>query len=124
MKTGEGKTLVATLAVYANAIGGKRRPRRHRQRLPGARRDPVWMGPIYHALGLSIGCLQHDAAFVYDPEITGGKLPFLRPVTRAEAYLADITYGTNNEFGFDYLRDNMAIAHRTEGAAGAQFRHR
>ena len=109
MKTGEGKTLVATLAVYANAVAGNGV---HVVTVNDylARRDPVWMGPIYHALGLSIGCLQHDAAFVYDPEITGGKLPFLRPVTRAEAYLADITYGTNNEFGFDYLRDNMAIA--------------
>ena len=108
MKTGEGKTLVATLAVYANALTGRGV---HVVTVNDylARRDPVWMGPVYHALGLSIGCLQHDAAFVYDPEITGGKLPFLRPVTRAEAYLADITYGTNNEFGFDYLRDNMAL---------------
>ena len=108
MKTGEGKTLVATLAVYANALTGRGV---HVVTVNDylARRDPVWMGPVYHALGLSVGCLQHDAAFIYDPEITGGKLPFLRPVTRAEAYLADITYGTNNEFGFDYLRDNMAL---------------
>ena len=106
MRTGEGKTLVATLAVYANALSGRGV---HVVTVNDylARRDPVWMGPVYHALGLSVGCLQHDASFVYDPEITGGKLPFLRPVTRAEAYLADITYGTNNEFGFDYLRDNM-----------------
>ena len=68
------------------------------------------MGPVYHALGLSVGCLQHAAAYVYDPEITTGKQPFLRPVSRAEAYRADITYGTNNEFGFDYLRDNMALS--------------
>ena len=115
MKTGEGKTLVATLAVYANALTG------HGVHVVTvndylARRDPVWMGPVYHALGLSVGCLQHDAAFVYDPEITGGKLPNLRPVTRTEAYLADITYGTNNEFGFDYLRDNMALTaeHRVQ----------
>ena len=108
MKTGEGKTLVATLAVYANALTGRGV---HVVTVNDylARRDPVWMGPVYHALGLSVGCLQHDAAFVYDPEITDGKLPFLRPVTRAEAYLADITYGTNNEFGFDYLRDNMSL---------------
>ena len=109
MKTGEGKTLVATLAAYANALGGRGV---HIVTVNDylSRRDPVWMGPVYHALGLGVGCLQHDAAFVYDPEITGGKQPFLRPVSRADAYRADITYGTNNEFGFDYLRDNMALA--------------
>ena len=109
MKTGEGKTLVATLAAYANALGGRGV---HIVTVNDylSRRDPVWMGPVYHALGLSVGCLQHDAAFVYDPEITSGKQPFLRPVSRADAYRADITYGTNNEFGFDYLRDNMALA--------------
>ena len=109
MKTGEGKTLVATLAAYANALGSRGV---HIVTVNDylSRRDPVWMGPVYHALGLSVGCLQHDAAFVYDPEITGGKQPFLRPVSRADAYRADITYGTNNEFGFDYLRDNMALA--------------
>ena len=108
MKTGEGKTLVATLAVYANALTGRGV---HVVTVNDylARRDPVWMGPVYHALGLSVACLQHDASYVYDPELENGKLPFLRPVTRAEAYLADITYGTNNEFGFDYLRDNMAL---------------
>ena len=109
MKTGEGKTLVATLAVYANALTG------HGVHVVTvndylARRDPVWMGPVYHALGLSVGCLQHEASFVYDPAVNNGKLPFLRPVTRAEAYRADITYGTNNEFGFDYLRDNMSLS--------------
>ena len=109
MKTGEGKTLVATLAAYANALAGRGV---HIITVNDylARRDPVWMGPVYHALGLSVGCLQHAAAYVYDPEITTGKQPFLRPVSRAEAYRADITYGTNNEFGFDYLRDNMALA--------------
>ena len=109
MKTGEGKTLVATLAVYANALT---RRGVHVVTVNDylARRDPVWMGPVYHALGLTVGCLQHDAAFVYDPGVTGGKMPFLRPVAREEAYLADITYGTNNEFGFDYLRDNMALS--------------
>ena len=108
MKTGEGKTLVATLSVYANALTGRGV---HVVTVNDylARRDPVWMGPVYHALGLSVGCLQHDAAFVYDPEITGSRLPFLRPVSRSDAYMADITYGTNNEFGFDYLRDNMAL---------------
>ena len=109
MKTGEGKTLVATLAVYANALTGRGV---HVVTVNDylARRDPVWMGPVYHALGLTVGCLQHDSAFVYDPEIAGGKTPSLRAVSREEAYLADITYGTNNEFGFDYLRDNMALS--------------
>ncbi len=109
MKTGEGKTLVATLSVYANALTGRGV---HVVTVNDylARRDPVWMGPVYHALGLTVGCLQHDAAFVYDPEIVDGRLPFLRPVAREDAYLADITYGTNNEFGFDYLRDNMALS--------------
>ena len=108
MKTGEGKTLVATLAVYANALTGSGV---HVITVNDylARRDPVWMGPVYHALGLSVGCLQHDAAYVYDPEVTDGKMPCLRSVARSEAYRADITYGTNNEFGFDYLRDNMAL---------------
>ena len=107
MKTGEGKTLVATLSVYANALTGRGV---HVVTVNDylARRDPVWMGPVYHALGLTVGCLQHDAAYLYDPEITTGKMPSLRPVSRADAYRADITYGTNNEFGFDYLRDNMS----------------
>ena len=118
MKTGEGKTLVATLAAYANALAGRGV---HIVTVNDylARRDAVWMGPVYHALGLSVGCLQHDAAYVYDPEITGGKLPFLRLVSRhdetrhdearrAEAYRADITYGTNSQFVFDYLRDNTS----------------
>ena len=109
MKTGEGKTLVATLAVYANALTGRGV---HVVTVNDylARRDPVWMGPVYDALGLTVGCLQHDAAYVYDPEIPGGKTPFLRPVAREDAYQADITYGTNNEFGFDYLRDNMSLS--------------
>ena len=109
MRTGEGKTLVATLAVYANALTGRGV---HVVTVNDylARRDPVWMGPVYDALGLTVGCLQHDAAFVYDPEVTGGKTPFLRAVSREDAYLADITYGTNNEFGFDYLRDNMSLS--------------
>ena len=117
MKTGEGKTLVATLPVYLNALTGNGV---HVITVNDylARRDPVWMGPIYHGLGLSVGCLQHDAAYVYDPEqdqSASGKRgsadtpSFLRAVSRSEAYRADITYGTNNEFGFDYLRDNMAI---------------
>ncbi len=109
MKTGEGKTLVATLSVYANALTGRGV---HVVTVNDylARRDPVWMGPVYHALGLSVGCLQHDAAYIYDPEVSAGKLPYLRAVAREDAYQADITYGTNNEFGFDYLRDNMALS--------------
>ncbi|MDA0263092.1 MAG: preprotein translocase subunit SecA [Chloroflexi bacterium] len=110
MKTGEGKTLVATLAVYTNALQGKGV---HVVTVNDylARRDPVWMSPIYHALGLTIGCLQHDGAFMYDPDLTEAPngMEYLRPVSRPEAYQADITYGTNNEFGFDYLRDNMVV---------------
>ncbi|MDP6227588.1 MAG: preprotein translocase subunit SecA [Dehalococcoidia bacterium] len=117
MKTGEGKTLVATLPVYLNALsGGGVHVVTVNDYL--ARRDPVWMGPVYHGLGLSVACLQHDAAYLYDPEFseTPAGLKYLRPVSRAEAYRADITYGTNNEFGFDYLRDNMALdlAHRVQ----------
>ena len=122
MKTGEGKTLTATLPVYLNALEGKGV---HVITVNDylAKRDAVWMGQIYHALGLSVSCVTHDASFVYDPSFakegetdeerdTLGSFQveeaYLRPVTRKEAYLADITYGTNNEFGFDYLRDNMA----------------
>ncbi len=110
MKTGEGKTLVATLAVYINALEGRGV---HIVTVNDylARRDPVWMGQIYHSLGLTIGCLQHDISYLYDPDVTDAPagMEFLRPVSRKEAYEADITYGTNNEFGFDYLRDNMAL---------------
>ncbi len=110
MKTGEGKTLVATLAVYINALEGRGV---HVVTVNDylARRDPVWMGQIYHALGMTIGCLQHDVSYMYDPEVTDAPagMESLRVVSRLEAYQADITYGTNNEFGFDYLRDNMAL---------------
>jgi preprotein translocase subunit SecA len=122
MKTGEGKTLTATMPLYLNALEGKGC---HLVTVNDylARRDTVWMGQIYHILGLSVGCLNHEQSFLYDPDYK--KPPeekeklrdelgsfyvvedFLRPCTRKEAYLADITYGTNNEFGFDYLRDNM-----------------
>jgi len=140
MKTGEGKTLTSTLAVYLNALSGLGV---HIITVNDylSRRDAVWMGQIYHALGMSVGCINHDASYLYDPSHTqisnfqfpiSNKFPnpnnqnskldeirdtegafkvvheFLRPVTRREAYEADITYGTNNEFGFDYLRDNMA----------------
>jgi preprotein translocase subunit SecA len=108
MKTGEGKTLVAPLAAALNAMSGRGV---HVVTVNDylAKRDPQWMGPIYHGLGLSVGIIQHDAAFLFDPEHRGTdeRLINLRPVTRREAYAADVTYGTNNEFGFDYLRDNM-----------------
>lgn len=122
MRTGEGKTLVATAPVALNALTGKGV---HVVTVNDylARRDAVWMGQVYHALGLSVGSIQHGASFLYDPEFkaepshdperdeTGSfhvDMDYLRPVSRREAYAADITYGTNNEFGFDYLRDNMA----------------
>ena len=103
--TANGKTLVATLAVYANALEGKGV---HIVTVNDylARRDPVWMAPIYHALGLSVGCLQHDASYIYDPEVTDAPngMESLRLVSRPEAYGADITYGTNNEFGYFRVR--------------------
>jgi len=108
MKTGEGKTLVATLPVYLNAIEGRGV---HIVTVNDylAKRDSQWMGPIYHFLGLSVGVIQHDTSFFYDQTYFSNdkRLDFLRPCSRQEAYSADITYGTNNEFGFDYLRDNM-----------------
>jgi preprotein translocase subunit SecA len=109
MKTGEGKTLVATLPVYLNALAGRGV---HVVTVNDylAKRDTQWMGPIYQLLGLSVGVIQHDSSFVFDPDYTSTdeRYQFLRPVERRDAYHADITYGTNNEFGFDYLRDNMA----------------
>jgi preprotein translocase subunit SecA len=108
MKTGEGKTLVAPLAAALNAMSGRGV---HVVTVNDylAKRDPQWMGPIYHGLGLSVGIIQHDSAFIFDPDHRGTdeRLLHLRPVSRQEAYAADVTYGTNNEFGFDYLRDNM-----------------
>ncbi len=119
MKTGEGKTLVATLSAYLNALTGKGV---HIVTVNDylSRRDAVWMGQVYDFLGLSVGVINHEASFLYDSsivqgldkerDITGGfKVvhEFLRVCTRREAYAADITYGTNNEFGFDYLRDNL-----------------
>ena len=108
MKTGEGKTLVATLPVYLNSLTGSGV---HVVTVNDylSKRDTQWMGPVYHALGTSVGCIQHDSAFLFDPEYDSedAAWPQLRPMPRREAYAADITYGTNNEFGFDYLRDNM-----------------
>lgn len=111
MKTGEGKTLVATLPVYLNALEGKGV---HLVTVNDylAQRDASWMGELYDFLGLSTGVIINDASFVYDKDYDNenhddARMRRLRPVTRKEAYAADITYGTNNEFGFDYLRDNM-----------------
>lgn len=141
MRTGEGKTLAATAPAYLNALAGKGV---HIITVNDylARRDAIWMGQIYDALGLSVGCLTHETAFLYDPNYQPQKLEtqnskletnsksqilngerdkerdlaggfkiiesYLRPVSRKEAYSADIVYGTNHEFGFDYLRDNLA----------------
>lgn len=117
MKTGEGKTLVSTLPVYLNALEGKGV---HVVTVNDylAKRDANWMGPIYNFLGLSVAAIQHDHSYIFDPktapdgeEVTV-EMENLREITRKEAYGADITYGTNNEFGFDYLRDNMAVQNR------------
>jgi preprotein translocase subunit SecA len=143
MRTGEGKTLTSTLAVYLNALSGKGV---HVVTVNDylSRRDAVWMGQVYDALGLTVGCINHMSAFRYDPswkapaatdELSGDDLEaasakeqggeadesrdqkgsflvemdYMQPCERAEAYQCDITYGTNNEFGFDYLRDNMVM---------------
>ncbi len=112
MKTGEGKTLVATLPLYLNSLTGKGAhlvtPNDYLSRIGAG-----WMGPVYHALGVSVGIVTHDWSGIYDPAYQDpqqhgdDRLRHFRPVTRREAYQADITYGTNNEFGFDYLRDNL-----------------
>lgn len=118
MRTGEGKTLVGTLPAYLNALSGLGV---HVVTVNDylARRDAVWMGQIYNALGLSVGIINSDGSYLYDAghvesdevrdEVGAYKVvyEFLRPCTRQEAYMADITYGTNSEFGFDYLRDNI-----------------
>ena len=111
-RTGEGKTMSAVLAVYLNALSGKGV---HVVTVNDylARRDAGWNGPIYHALGVSVSVIIHEKAFMFDPkykdpDTSDKRLKNLRPISRKEAYAADITYGTNNEFGFDYLRDNMA----------------
>jgi preprotein translocase subunit SecA len=156
MRTGEGKTLTATLAVYLNALSGKGV---HVVTVNDylARRDAVWMGQVYDALGLSVGCINHDSAFRYDPtwklppkppeelaaadladasaKEEGGSLDvkrdetgsflvqmdFMRPVARGSAYDADVTYGTNNEFGFDFLRDNMVVRPEQRVQRGLNF---
>ncbi|MFA6338949.1 MAG: preprotein translocase subunit SecA [Candidatus Paceibacterota bacterium] len=124
MRTGEGKTLVATLPAYLNALTG------HGVHIVTvndylSRRDAVWMGEIYSFLGLSVGVINHDLSFIYDPshvekdeerdKVGSFKVvyDYLRPCTRKEAYAADITYGTNNQFGFDYLFDNTEYEFRS-----------
>ena len=108
MRTGEGKTLVGPLGASVNAVGGRGV---HVVTVNDylARRDARWMGPIFAFMGLSIGVIAHDSSYLFDPEYHSNdeQTAKLRPVTRREAYAADVTYGTNNEFGFDYLRDNM-----------------
>ncbi|PJA46331.1 preprotein translocase subunit SecA, partial [Candidatus Uhrbacteria bacterium CG_4_9_14_3_um_filter_36_7] len=129
MRTGEGKTLTSTLPLYLNALTAKGC---HLVTVNDylAKRDAVWMGQVFYALGISVGCIQHEGGYLYDPTFkhvedtpeaiqhdeqrdTTGSFrvheDYLRPVSRKQAYEADITYGTNNEFGFDYLRDNMVM---------------
>jgi len=108
MRTGEGKTLVGPLAAAVNALTGAGV---HVITVNDylARRDAQWMGPLFAFLGLSLGVITHDTSYIFDADFHSGeeRTARLRPVTRREAYAADVTYGTNNEFGFDYLRDNM-----------------
>lgn len=111
MKTGEGKTLTSTLPIYLNALSGKGV---HVVTVNDylAKRDCNWMGSVYKSLGLSTACILHDVSYIYEPRIIDSdevsvEMENLSEITRREAYAADITYGTNNEFGFDYLRDNM-----------------
>jgi len=116
MKTGEGKTLVATLPLYLSALAGRGAhlvtPNDYLSKF-----GVQWMGPVYHLLGLTVGVIQSAASdpdrgsFLFDPDYPAAddRYQHLRPVSRREAYHADITYGTNNEFGFDYLRDNMVV---------------
>src|SRR3989339_965199 len=142
MKTGEGKTLSATLPAYLNALEGKGA---HIITVNDylAKRDAVWMGQIYHFLGLTVGCITNESGCVYDAGYTNSKFKiqnsdeldkerdelggfkvvqdFLKPVSRKEAYAADITYGTNNEFGFDYLRDNMAYEQNQQAQRSHNF---
>jgi preprotein translocase subunit SecA len=110
-RTGEGKTLSAIPALYLNALSGRGA---HLVTVNDylARRDAGWMGPVYHLLGMSVSAIISEQSFIYDPtyedkDATDWRLKHLKPVTRKEAYAADITYGINSEFGFDYLRDNM-----------------
>ncbi|HEX8974436.1 MAG TPA: preprotein translocase subunit SecA, partial [Patescibacteria group bacterium] len=111
MKTGEGKTLTSTLPIYLNALSGKGV---HVVTVNDylAKRDCNWMGSVYNFLGLTTACIMHDVSYVYEPRIIDSnevsvEMENLSEISRRQAYASDITYGTNNEFGFDYLRDNM-----------------
>jgi len=110
MRTGEGKTFVAPLAAFLNGLLGRGvhvvTPNDYL-----AKRDAQWIGAIFNRLGMSVGSIQHEGAYLFDPEhhATDERLRDLRPVSRREAYAADVTYGTNNEFGFDFLRDNLVV---------------
>ena len=136
MKTGEGKTLVCTLPTYLNALSGRGV---HVITVNDylSRRDAVWMGQIYSLLGLSVGVLNHESSYLYDPghvetddrrDAEGSFrvfYEFLKPCERRQAYLADVTYGTNHEYGFDYLRDNLAydIARVVQSIPPERLRH-
>lgn len=124
-KTGEGKTLTASLSLYLNSLTSRGV---HLATVNDylARIGTGWMGPIYHALGVSAGCIIQERAFIYDPKFedrtqTDWRLTHLRPIDKKEAYKADITYGTNNEFGFDYLRDNMVWDRQEMAQRGQHF---
>src|SRR3990167_2211865 len=124
-KTGEGKTLSATPALFLNAVSGKGV---HLVTVNDylAQRDCGWMGPVFNALGAIVATIVHDAAFIYDPKHKDTshddkRLQHLRPVSRKEAYEADIIYGTNNEFGFDYFRDNMVFRLTDQSQRGHFF---
>ncbi len=124
-RTGEGKTLSATPAILLNAIVGKGV---HVVTVNDylARRDCGWMGPIFNALGATCATIVHDSAFIFDPKYKDPdkddkRLQHLKPISRKEAYEADITYGTNNEFGFDYLRDNMYSKLSDQSQRGHNF---
>jgi preprotein translocase subunit SecA len=126
MKTGEGKTLVATLPLYLNSLTGQGThlitPNDYLSRVGGG-----WMGPIYHMLGQSVGVIVHGTGFIFDPDYTDPdpspdeRLNHWVPAERREAYATDITYGTNNEFGFDYLRDNLAFTKEQQVQRGHHF---
>ncbi len=121
MRTGEGKTLVATLPAYLNSLAGGVHVITVNDYL--ARRDAQWMGEVYHFLGVSVGVLQHQSAYMFDPnaDTSERSMEKLRRVERRDAYAADITYGTNNEFGFDYLRDNMVVELASRVQANRDF---
>ena len=141
MKTGEGKTLTSTAPIFLNALEGKGV---HVITVNDylAKRDTVWMGQIYQALGISISCIVQNKAFIYDPEYVDNvrdkdkeeidkkrdelgnfkvEEAYLRPISRKQAYQADITYGTNNQFGFDYLRDNLVYSKEQRVQRGHSF---